>query len=201
MRLAALSAALVAMALALLAGCASQPAPRTGSTAIVGAHAARAAAQKPTVVSTLVTYRADGSLAVPTVRTLTGSCFTSTVAAAPSPKGYRCVANHSDLFDPCIPPPDVAHPTAVACRADPWSGATVLRLTAALPKPDPSSQVARPWAMQLADGERCVAVTGTVSVAHGVALAYRCADGSGAGTPAPGPTASGTSTTCRFAAW
>ena len=170
-------------AAALLAGCAARS---TDQAAPAQPRATQVATKAVTTVSTTVTYRADGSLAVRNLGTLTGSCFTGTIAAAPSVKGFRCIGSHNRLLDPCVAPPGVAHPTVVACRSDPWSGATVLKLTSALPAPDPLSQVTRPWAMQLAGGSRCVAVTGTVGVSHGIDLVYTCTDGSGAGTPARG---------------
>jgi hypothetical protein len=49
-------------------------------------------------------------------------------------------------------------------------------LTAPLPKATPLSHH-RPWALQLANGVRCLSVTGTVEIDRGVPLTYQCSDG------------------------
>ena len=175
-------AAFGALVLAVaVAGCAAQAATahRTAGTP----RSAPASAPTVTVSHTTLTYRADGMLAVPVARTLSGSCFVATIEAAPATNAYRCISGDSALLDPCVVPPGVARPTVLACRSDPWSPATLLRLTAALPAAQQPNRATRPWAMQLTGGVRCVAVTGTVITVDGVAPAYTCSDGARASAP------------------
>jgi hypothetical protein len=160
-------AGLVLLAL-VLAGCASH-------------HAAQAAARSGTVVETFHAYDADGNLAVRVADVGTGHCWTTSIAA-PVPGAYRCLSANT-IFDPCFAPPRQSGPVQVACVPDPWSGAHVLRVTGALPSGASvgGTRATRPWALELDNGQRCVAATGTVPEVHGVNLDYRCAHGRAAG--------------------
>lgn len=170
----------------LVSACASGP-PE-------GAHAAGATAAPRSTVPLLATprtvtnvvhvFRSDGQAALPIAVTVNGQCFTASIAAAGS-RAYRCIAGNS-LLDPCVAPPGGEPARSVVCLPDPWSPATEVRLSAALPALTPDSGVLRPWAMQLGDGARCVTVTGTVSQSHGVAMTYRCIDAGAASTPRAG---------------
>jgi hypothetical protein len=157
---------LTAGSVALLAGCASH-------------HPARPGSPRPhTVTETFAAYRADGELAVHVADVATGRCWTTSIAA-PGSGAYRCITGNS-ILDPCFAPPTPATPVEVACMASPWSDAEVLRVTGALPTGTPGTHPARPWAVQLANGVRCVAATGTVPAVHGVNLGYHCLDGANA---------------------
>jgi hypothetical protein len=104
-----------------------------------------------------------------------GSCWTGSVAA-PVAGAYRCLAGN-DILDPCF----AAGRSDARCYASPWSTAVVLRLTKPLPHLGRPSVKPRYWALQLAGGAQCVALTGTVAVVHGHPLAYSCAAGHYAG--------------------
>lgn len=93
---------------------------------------------------------------------------------------YRCLVGN-DIADPCFAQPRSSKPATVACLADPWSGARVVTLTQALPRVDPLGDAANPWAVQLANGARCVAATGTVPTVGGVSVNLRCPGGMVAG--------------------
>ncbi|MBE7187257.1 hypothetical protein [Jatrophihabitans endophyticus] len=162
-------------AIALLAGCASST-PHPARTAGSGDHAALTSQQAPaTARHTFDPYTASGRLTVAVTRRTSGSCF-STSIADPTGSAYRCFAGNQ-ILDPCFARPGtgkVAKGGTVACVADPWSKATVLTLTKALPgRTTPEHRV---WAFLRSDGARCVAATGTVPAVAGRNLAYNCTD-------------------------
>ena len=139
-----------------------------------------ASAVARTVVHTFTAYRADGTPTVASARTGSGYCWDSSLAAT-GLSAFRCFAgagSSAQILDPCFAPA-TPHPASVICVQDPWSSATTLHLTRALPTPvaDGSS---RPWAVELTGGTRCVASTGTVPTVGGVNLSYHCADGTAA---------------------
>jgi hypothetical protein len=172
-RVAILVLALVAVLAA--AGCASAAhQAATSGTSI--------AAQAP--AKTLVhTFRPG---ATPAAKTLTGTCWTTSIAVSSS-SAYRCLATNS-ILDPCFATSRRAR--VVDCYADPWSAPTRLKLAARLPSTTGQVGTTHLWALRLAGGIRCVAVTGTVQIVGNVALTYSCGAGSGAAaglTPSDGP--------------
>jgi hypothetical protein len=158
-RAAALLAAVAV--LGVLAGCSS------------GKHA-HAAAPSGTAVRTFAAYTAGGDLKVGVADVATGSCWTSSIAAAGSPSAYRCLSANR-IYDPCFAPPHPVQPLQVACLSAPWARAEVLRVPA-LPRITPING-GRPWALVLANGAHCVAATGTVPQIRGVSLGYTCGGG------------------------
>lgn len=176
-------------AVMLLAGCASVRSPAVHAAArptparTTPAHttparttpartATSAAATPVTVVHTAAPWTATGHLTVASRGTAPGSCFTTSLAA-PAPTAYRCFGGNA-LLDPCFVSP--VSDRTVACLATPWSRAQVLTLRTPPPAPVRTGS-GRYWALQLADGTRCVAATGTVPQVAGVDLSYSCADG------------------------
>lgn len=107
-----------------------------------------------------------------------GQCFTTSITV-PLAHVYRCFG-HKEILDPCFADPTQAKPRIVLCYLDPWSSAQRIALTTVLPRPTPLPHP-RPWALQLANGARCVSVTGTVQIEGTVALTYSCSDGAAAG--------------------
>jgi hypothetical protein len=166
-----------AVAAALLAGCSgsASPAPSPAPTSPVAAT---------TVSKTFSPYDSAGAQVSATATKASGNCWTSSIAL-PSTTTFRCFAGNS-ILDPCFAPPHVSAPKTVACFADPWSSGVLLTLTAALPKPDPGTRTS-PWALELANGAHCVAVTGTVDQVGALNLGYDCGGISEAGLQgAPG---------------
>jgi hypothetical protein len=145
-----------------VAASSSPTARNMGSTRLVHFRAFTAAGRPATPV------RAGGS----------GSCFITSITV-PQAGAYRCLAGNR-LLDPCFAPPAMASPDTVICYADPWSAGQRIHLTARLPTPRPLAHP-RPWAIRLANGARCVAVTGVAQSDHGVAMTYQCAAGHAAG--------------------
>lgn len=152
-----------------LAGCASsakKPAPTAG------------AAAPGTATVHFHPYDQAGKLTVAVADDVRGECWTTSIAA-PSPNAYRCFQGNK-ILDPCFATPQPSTPPQVACLAAPWARAVVLRVSGKLPARASSTAAARPWALQLHNGVRCVASTGTVPAVAGVNLTYHCADGADA---------------------
>lgn len=114
-----------------------------------------------------------GALVVDAQPAGSGSCFATSIAV-PLAGVYRCLSANT-ILDPCFAPEQESSPATVVCFADPWSSGRILTLTGALPSYDPDLTDGNPWAIQLSNGARCVAVTGAVPVLDGVALTYQCA--------------------------
>jgi hypothetical protein len=163
-----------AAAAAALLGCVTVVACASSKTQQV-----RAAAQSSTVTAsgvvhqqTFTPYAATGTLVVPVADHVSGSCWTGSIAV-PSPGVYRCMAGN-EIFDPCFADTTQPQRDTVACVQDPWSPAHVVTLTAPLPSSTAAGQTRTPWALELANHARCVAVTGTVGEVNGVSLNYVC---------------------------
>ena len=204
--------ALVALAtvavFAVVVGCAmagprasSPSGPRSGTTAGTSAGTTAgtgAAPSRTTALSAPATITANhvfaaqnsnGAPAAGVVAHRSGSCFTSSILVSAA-DAFRCFAGNQ-LLDPCFASSVGAK--ALMCYASPWSQAVELTLTAPLPAAPPLS-FARPWAIELANDQRCVAVSGTALAVRGVLLGYHCAPktSGNSGTGASGTRASGT---------
>jgi heat shock protein HslJ len=103
-----------------------------------------------------------------------GSCFTSAVGLGRE-DAYRCMVGN-EIYDPCFVVNDV--PTVV-CGANPTTGdiGFVLALTEPLPAPE-TGTVAKPWLIELPDGQVCGLMTGTVPGVEDRIAPYGCPDGS-----------------------
>jgi hypothetical protein len=108
-----------------------------------------------------------------------GTCFTSSSVVGRRAV-YRCITGNL-LRDPCyadaVAEAKRAGPVVV-CAAAPWTR-TLVRITLETPLPgDPPVPVAgRPWGLALADGSRCVFVTGASELVGGYRLNYTCSNG------------------------
>lgn len=158
------------LALLALAGCADGSGagggPRASVTSSAPAIPAAAQAKVFVPVATSVT------------RTTSGSCWTSSITVHAA-NAYRCYAGH-DILDPCFAATAAAR--AVVCYADPWTPGVRVVLTGTLPRPAPLA-VTHPWALELANGKRCVAATGVVNRIGDLVLIYHCDGGGESGLP------------------
>lgn len=168
-------AALVAVVL-LLAGCASGH--RTTSPAGVGGEQTAQQTSSPPVGATVTKIRVfapfdrSGAPTAGVAAHRSGSCFTTSITVMAA-DAYRCFAGNS-LLDPCFVSPDDPH--VLECYLAPWNHPIELRVHT-LPKASSPVSISRPWAIQLANGVRCVATNGTPTLVRGVALSYACSDG------------------------
>lgn len=110
-----------------------------------------------------------------------GACFATSLASPVRPDAYRCNAGNS-VLDPCFAPLDGRAP--LACSRDPWSAnAVLLTWTGPLPSntrlaaADPDYAKAMPWALELANGQRCTVLTGATAPVAGLRINYGCPDG------------------------
>lgn len=174
------------LALTVLAGCRSRgegaaapvasPSQASSSTA-TPARAASSPAREGTRVVHFRALTASGAPATAVRSGGSGQCFTTSITV-PIAHVYRCFG-HKEILDPCFAAPTQTSTKTVLCYDDPWSPARRLTLTAPLPRPMPLPNP-RPWALQLANGVRCLSVTGTVPIDRGVALTYSCSHGGAA---------------------
>ncbi|WP_211211885.1 hypothetical protein [Deinococcus apachensis] len=108
-----------------------------------------------------------------------GSCFAASVASPTRPDAYRCSAGNR-ILDPCFAPLNDRAP--LACSTDPWgANAVLLTRSGALPgrtrAAEPNYPAGTPWALELANGQRCVALTGATAPVAGLRVNYGCPDG------------------------
>ena len=109
----------------------------------------------------------------------TGFCWESSMEGPNDPQAWRCMSS-SEIYDPCFSAPDPVPARSVACLATPWSRAvTVLNLSRALPgfSPDKAYSSAAVWAIQLANGTRCIKGTGAMGSVRGLDIGYLCKNG------------------------
>jgi hypothetical protein len=172
---------LVALLSASLSGCGKSSAAgrHRSSPNSTQAGPATPAAGPATVVTTFTPYTAAGTLTVPVAAHATGHCWTASIVV-PVANAYRCLVGN-EIADPCFAPHHPAHPATVACVSAPWSAARVVALSDPLPKTTSRVHAANPWAVQLANGARCVAATGTVQNVGSVLLNLLCPHGTAAG--------------------
>jgi hypothetical protein len=170
------TAALGVLTCAVLVGCAQASTPTRVPSFTPTSTVPAAAAT--TQLRVFTPYR-HGKLTTPAGPTQRGMCWTSSITVA-RVGVYRCLATNQ-ILDPCFAPPGRASARTVACFADPWSPATLLKVDRPLPRGRPLLSHATPWALQLRNGATCVSATGTVRMVGGVALNYNCARGRSAG--------------------
>lgn len=92
------------------------------------------------------------------LRTVSGSCWTSSIAVARS-DAFRCTAGNT-IWDPCF----LADKTTVACPTDLLKDrGTLMKLTALLPRNENSESSDSVWAFSLASGAFCQIGTGTIT--------------------------------------
>jgi hypothetical protein len=135
-----------------------------------------------TTVETFSPWTAAGRISAGTkvLAHVRGACFAASIAV-PLSSAYRCKVGNQ-IYDPCLVAPGDKS-SSLACAASPWSGVQVLHLTRPLPLTStpltPASATvaeatARPWALALANGTRCVVDTGTTPQLGAVSLPFGC---------------------------
>jgi hypothetical protein len=135
-----------------------------------------------TQLKLLTPYGLGGLSAALTVTDrVNGTCFTQSLASASRPDAWRCNARHA-ILDPCYQSV-LGDGKELACPVSgPWSANVVLlTLTAPLP-PETRKELSRdntsPWAIELANGQRCSLFTGATPPVAGMRINYGCPDGS-----------------------
>ena len=131
--------------------------------------------------------------------TVEGVCGFSSIVALDRPDAWDCISADNEIFDPCFEPfmADPEELGQLACVEAPFSTeVTLLTLTAPLvrekeapdPGMDPSLGLGQeaddaiapwdlPWALELANGDQCTLLHGTLSVLAGQIVHYGCVEG------------------------
>jgi hypothetical protein len=120
---------------------------------------------------------------------LTGTCIGDSIAVSDRADAFRCLGEGDQVYDPCFENSFAAsdEPGDVACVTDPF-GTEVVLLTIADPLPrekdvppgpggDPFAPWDLPWALELANGDRCTLLHGTLIVIAGQTAHYGCENG------------------------
>jgi hypothetical protein len=124
-----------------------------------------------------------------------GVCGFPSSAALDRPDAWDCIGAEDQIYDPCFENPFIApdEPGEVACLTSPFStDVVVLTLTDPLVRekdaPDTGPSMAQaagvsidpwdlPWALELANGDLCTLLHGTLTVMAGQTAHYGCRDG------------------------
>ncbi len=135
----------------------------------------------------VIPYGPDGLNAGLTVReTLTGTCSGDSIAVSDRADAFQCLGEGSQVYDPCFENPfaPIDEPGDVACVSDPLgTEVVVLAVTDPLPREkdvppgpgqDPFAPWDLPWAMELANGDRCTLLGGTLYQLDGQTVYYSC---------------------------
>jgi hypothetical protein len=165
--------------------------------AVVGAQEATPPAATAAIARTNIRYVSpftpDGlNPALTVTATEDGVCGYPSSNALDRPDAWDCISESDQIYDPCFENPFVSpdKPGEVACFASPFS-TDVVRLTLTEPlvreKDEPSGpgpsadDLLRPWdlpwALELANGEQCTLLGGTLTVVAGEVVHYGCAGG------------------------
>ena len=133
----------------------------------------------------VIPFGPDGLNAGLTAReTLTGTCTDDSIALSGRGDAFECLGDGNQIYDPCFENPFAPsdEPGQVACVPDPFSTEVVL-LTVADPLPrekeapssqDPFAPWDLPWALELANGDRCTLSEGTLYQLAGQVVYYSC---------------------------
>jgi len=124
-----------------------------------------------------------------------GACGFSSSAALDRPDAWDYLSADNEIYDPCVESPFIPpeEPGEVACRESPFT-TDVVMLTLVEPlvrekeAPDagmdmtqPAGAVIAPWdlprALELANGDRCMPLRGTLTKMAGQVVHYGCTDG------------------------
>lgn len=120
------------------------------------------------------------SIGMAVTQQLNGTCFTRSVASPTRDDAWRCSAGNA-IMDPCYHR-IMGDEKQLACPVGgPWpANVVLLTLTQALPQ-DEHKAVSRdsslPWALELANGQRCSLFTGATAPIAGMRINYGCPGG------------------------
>ena len=169
-----------------------------GHAAPVTAQEATPAAGSParTDVRYVLPFTADGlNPGLTATATEEGICAFDSSAALDRPDAWDCTGAEGQIYDPCFENPFILpdEPGQVACFDSPFStDVVVLTLTEPLVRekeaPDTGTSLAQaagvaidpwdlPWAVELANGDQCTLLGGTLTVQAGQTVHYGCTNG------------------------
>ena len=161
---------------------------------------AGATAVERTDIRYLLPFGPDGlNPALTVAATVEGVCGFSSIVALDRPDAWDCITADNEIFDPCFEPLmlDPEELGQLACVESPFSTeVTLLNLTDPLERQkevaDPGTDASLgmgqgadgalaprdlPWALELANGDRCTLLHGTLTVMAGQTVHYGCTEG------------------------
>jgi hypothetical protein len=140
---------------------------------LASASTAKVVRTQPTVFEP---FTSAGIPASPPQKTITGSCWTGSLASARA-DAWRCMSGN-EIIDPCFSSTQ-ARAIVLCSTSGPWDrGLLEIKLTKQLParyanKGKPST-VGLPWALETTTGRKCELATGATDVIIGMRLNYFC---------------------------
>ena len=171
-------------AMAPIAAVAQESTPEAQSDPSEEAQAAAAARTDARVV---LPFGPDGlNSGLAATATVSGVCGFSSLMSTGRPDAWECLGDDDQFYDPCFENPYAAPdaPGELACFVSPFSTDVVL-LTVTEPlerdKELGSDSAVHPWdvpwALELANGDRCTVLADIELVLAGEAVHFACADG------------------------
>jgi len=134
-----------------------------------------------TRIKMLTPFNSSGlSIGMAVTQQVSGTCFTRSVASPTRDDAWRCSAGNA-IMDPCYQR-IMGDEKQLACPVGgPWA-ANVVMLTLAQPLPQAeykavSRDTSLPWALELANGQRCSLFTGATATIAGMRINYGCPGG------------------------
>src|SRR5580704_3731902 len=112
-----------------------------------------------------------------------GECFARSAAVAGRPDAWRCSIGNA-IQDPCFQN-IMGDAKVLACPDGPWTANVILlTLTRPLPTDSPGNDATKtslkdtmPWALEMANGQRCTLFTGATAPIAGMRINYGCPGG------------------------
>jgi hypothetical protein len=173
------------------------------ATPEAGAATGVAVVSARTAVHTVLPYGPDGlNPDLNVTSSINGACQTESLASPGRPDGWSCIGDDDQLYDPCFENAYAAEdaPVELACFASPFaSDVVLLTLDHPLARTKESSHEGHdgdaaygeaqesddiganywglPWALELANGDRCTLQTKIDVILAGEPVHYDCADG------------------------
>ncbi|MGH2618224.1 MAG: hypothetical protein ACRDJC_23595 [Thermomicrobiales bacterium] len=170
-------------------------APALAAPAIVSAQDAETPDRVATDIRYILPFTPDGLHPdLTATATAEAGCIASSTVALGRPDAWSCLTLNPQIHDPCFENPFLppAEQSELACFASPFTADVVLvTLTGPLvrekgpadpvmPDPIPEAGVIGPWdlpwALELANGDRCTLLHGTLTVMAGHVIHYGCVD-------------------------
>jgi hypothetical protein len=135
----------------------------------------------PATQAKLITpfQRGHLGIGVAVTRQGNGKCFAASAASPSRLDAWRCSMENA-ILDPCLQN-IMGDPNVLACPDAPWT-ANVVLLTVTSPLPSeprkvPERKDTMPWALELANGQRCTLFTGATAPIAGMRINYGCPGG------------------------
>jgi hypothetical protein len=119
------------------------------------------------------------SVGIAVQQKLSGKCFAESAASPTRPDAWRCSGGNA-IQDPCYMQV-MGDQKQLACAREPWSAnVNLFTLEGSLPSADKTAvqkDDSLPWALELADGEKCTLMTGGTYMMAGLRANYGCIGG------------------------